>query len=185
MYLPSIIRCSTAGIVTAVALSLAMAVVGCGGGATARPAAGSPSTAAASPASRPPLTRTQFGARSDSFCKASWRRIRGRFAAYQREHPDQSGRQLFARATGDVFLPIILFWYDDINSLKRPPGDSATIARILRTLDAATHGALERPYSFRSPAQLAARYRRSNRIMRSYGIDSCVVTTGSFSSWAL
>ncbi len=110
--------------------------------------------------------------------------MRDRFVAYSREHPAQSVSRLFARATGDVFLPVILFWYDDINSLRRPRGDSAAVASILRTLDTATHGALEHPYAFHSPAQLASRYRRSNRFMRRYGIEGCVVTDNSFSAWA-
>ena len=142
------------------------------------------STAASPTASRRPLTEARFIARSEAFCKESWQSILSGIATYRQEpkHAGMSERQLFSHTVGDVFLPSALFWYDDINSLTPPSGDKRSIARLLRTLDAATHVILHHPYSFHSPSQVAALYVRSNRVMRRYGIESCVVTDGSFPS---
>ena len=134
-----------------------------------------------------PLTKAQFIARSDTYCRKTWGRMLRRFAIYKRapKNAGDSAGRVFAHATGDIFLPIILFWYDQINSLSRPPGDSAQIERFLTTgLQRAVETALDRPYSFESPAELAAHYRRSNRLVRGYGIRDCVVTTASFADRA-
>jgi hypothetical protein len=173
------------GLLIAVLLTGAV-LTGCGGSSgSADPTSTSESNPSRTASTTKTLTKTQFIARSEAFCKNSWREIFKRFAAYKRE-PKNSGKseeQLFTRATGDIFLPTILFWYDDINTLSRPKGDDAQIEKLLKKgLQSTVVKALKRPYSFHSPAQLAALYRRSNRLVRGYGIKSCVVTKTSFSS---
>lgn len=102
-----------------------------------------------------------------------------RFAAYKRR-TGKTGRELFAHASGNIFLPSLLFWYDDINSLNRPKGDNAQIESMLRSLQSAVVTGLKHPYRFESAKQLSALYGRSNRLVRGYGISSCVVTPTSF-----
>jgi len=118
------------------------------------------------------------------FCDNILNEIRQRFAAYKREQKrlGKSPRQIFSRATGDIFLPSLLFWYDDINSLDRPAGDDAQIERMLRTMQSTVVTGLNHPYSYDSARQLAALYNRSNRLTHRYGIASCVVNKTSFAN---
>ena len=130
------------------------------------------------------ISKAQFIKRSNAFCDNILSEIRKRFAAYKREQKGsgKTPRQLFSRATGDIFLPSLLFWYDDINSLDRPTGDEAQIERLLRTLQSTVVTGLNHPYDYYSAAQLEALYSRSNRLMLRYGITSCVVSKTSFVS---
>ncbi len=169
---------------TVAALVCAFIIVGCGGGDSA----GEPgNTARAQQTNSVPvstITKAEFIKRSNAFCDNILNEIRERFAAYKREQQGsgKSQRQLFSRASGDIFLPSLLFWYDDINSLDRPTGDDSQIERMLRTLQSTVVTGLNHPYSYYSAAQLEALYNRSNHLMRRYGITSCVVSKMSFTS---
>lgn len=182
------LSCRNVGALLIAALVVLIGIAGCGSsgpGKPATPSASTPTDSAQQPATNPPpLTKGEFIARSNAFCANSWQDMRKRYAAYRRaqNNSGKSNAQLFSRATGDIFLPALLFWYDDINSLDRPNGDSAQIETLLtKGLQAAVVAGLKRPYSFRSPSELAALYRRSNRLVRAYGINSCVVTNRTLS----
>lgn len=129
--------------------------------------------------------KAQFIARANAICSESWREMHKKFATYKREWnaEGKDEARLFARAVGDVYLPSILFWYDHINMLPRPRGERAQVERFLVDgLQRTVETALDRPYSFDTPAELSAHYRHSNRLVRNYGITRCIVTPSSFPS---
>ncbi len=164
----------------AVAFAAAMTGIGCGASEDSKDAASAPRSSY--PPSSISVTRAQFVAHTDEICDKSWEKISKRLEAYRREERGSgtSPRQLFAHSVGDVYLPYILFWYDHINALERPKGDDRQIERMLAVLESTAIAALKRPYRFHSPAQISALYERSNRLVRRYGITSCVVTRRSF-----
>lgn len=165
-------------------LVCASIAAGCGGGDSTDESRHTTSDQQTTSAPVATITKAQFIKRSNAFCDNILNEIQERFAAYKHEQAGsgKSQRQLFSRATGDIFLPSLLFWYDDINSLDRPTGDDAQIERMLRTLQSTVVTGLNRPYSYHSAAQLETLYNHSNHLMRRYGINSCVVSRTSFTS---
>jgi len=157
-------------------------VAGCGGDDNSGTAATEASQANSQ--SPPQLTKAELIDHADEICDESWEEMLDDYSAYRSGWvaTGTSEKRMFSRAVGDVFLPSILFWYDHINFLGPPKEAAGQTRRMLHTLEQTAVRGLDRPYSFDSPAELAALYRRSNRMMRQYGIKRCVVTSGSFPS---
>ena len=82
--------------------------------------------------------------------------------------------KLYAGAASEFILPSLQFWYVDLMSLEPPPGDEAEFDDILRTVELTAVTGMD--MEIRSGRHLSALFSRSNRLMRQYGIDSCVVT---------
>lgn len=82
--------------------------------------------------------------------------------------------KLYAEAAAEFIMPSLQSWYVEIMSLKQPPGDELEIADILRTVELTAVSGMEMEIT--SGRKLSALFNRSNRLMRRYGIDSCVVT---------
>lgn len=145
---------------------LLLATVGCGGNGQGTDGS-SPTTSTTTSA----LTKAQLIDKAEGICVKSWHEMLKRYASF---------KGTFSLAVGEIFLPSILFWYDNISFFGPPEGDHGEIKRVLRALQATVVTGLNRPYSFGTPAELSHHFRRSNRLMRAYGIDRCVVTPSSF-----
>jgi len=121
-------------------------------------------------------SKTEFIKRSNAFCSASRNDIRRRFIAYRRHLPNPATPlpKVYAGAASEFIMPSLQFWYDDILSLTPPPGDEAEIEDILRTVEITVANIMD--LEIHSGRKLSALFNRSNRLMRQYGIDSCIVT---------
>lgn len=149
-------------------------VCGCGGKSDGSTSSSSTTSTQSDSAKKlPPMTQAKFITRSNAFCNGSRRYLKEKYAG---DHHGDTGApaRFYASPTVELVLSTLQFWYDDIISLRRPPGDEREIEGLLRTVQLTVETGFTRP-AIHSARQLSTLFRRSNRLMRRYGIQRCIV----------
>ncbi len=88
--------------------------------------------------------------------------------------------KLYTEATANIFLPGIQLWFDDIAYLGAPSGDKAQVEKLLTAMQRAVYASEAQHIDF--SGQLIAQFAESNRLVRDYGLDSCLVEGTPFAT---
>jgi hypothetical protein len=125
------------------------------------------------------LTKAQFIARSNEFCRESWADMLQEAARHRRERASKASEaELFAYSSRYSFLPHIQFWFDDISYLGAPKGEEEQVEDMLKALQWAVYSGEERRIA--SIELMTAVFSSFNRLAREYGLDECLVDRGAF-----
>lgn len=88
--------------------------------------------------------------------------------------------KIYTEATANIFLPGVQLWFDDIAYLGAPPGDQAQVEKLLTAMQRAVYASEAQHIDF--SGQLIAQFAESNRLVRRYGLDSCLVEGAPFAT---
>lgn len=126
------------------------------------------------------LTKAQFIAHANRYCRHSWGLILQRFAAYRDSlSSNVSEEKVFTGASWRLVLPAIEFQFDQMHQiLGAPAGDEHQVEKMLGTMQLAIEsGEKQRPAS---PRQLSALFADYNQLADRYGVSDCLVREAYF-----
>lgn len=125
------------------------------------------------------LTKTQFIARVESYCRESWQRALKRLANIRAaNNAGVDPETLFADATKKSLLPRIQFQFDEIRNAGAPEGEKDEVEMMVGAMQIAIESAEEMHIT--SPAQLANHFAPYNELALKYGLDRCLVREAFF-----
>jgi hypothetical protein len=129
-------------------------------------------------ASHPAISKPEFVRRANELCEAGADETKAKVRQYRIDHgyppegPPKNGpmslednRVVFARIIGPDQLRTV----DAIDALGRPPGDEATVDRLLEATRDALRALARDPFT----EEVDAKFEEANRLTNAYGLDVC------------
>ncbi len=175
------------------AITVAIAIAGCGGGSdssSGSTAAGGETTSAANEISGKSaqgkgesssgkavpagdLSKSAFVKQANAICEEGKKQSLEKMGAYVKEHKGSSetaNLKLIGEAIRTVFIPQIQDQIDAIRVLGAPAGDEAQVEGILTALEENAEAALD---SSGTSAALGQSFKSSAELAHEYGLDGC------------
>jgi hypothetical protein len=155
------------------AVLIVTAVAGCGGDDEGYVPDANTSVTVASP----PITKPQFTARANKFCREAWTTIRDNWDVYTGGQDRDLSRGIrFEEAVRLSLLAGIVFHiFDKIRFLGAPPDEEDEIEAIIGSLQVSAELGQKERWRARSVPEVTRQFREFNRLAQSNGLDDCLV----------
>jgi hypothetical protein len=170
-------------ILALVALAAALGLASCGGGSDngekSEPAARAGTEGITIPFwdnGPREISKTQYLKRANAVCQEGRDQMPESFGGRFR---NVSHGKLYDEATSDIFLPGVQLWFDDVAYIGAPPGDKPQVEALLIAMQRAVYKS-EKAQPILFSGDLIGEFAESNRLVRAYGLRSCLVEGAPF-----